>query len=148
MSNTSEVAKADGFQRFGSRVFNFRLPTCRPTVDYQASFKSSVGTPEAASFITKLTQLRLEMTGSLYSSPGSYDQKIKALDAYLVQVFRLSDAFAMQALKLDKQLHFEWRGAISDKIEAAKSSDILFEILFLLHTKVRKQLIRMGLYHV
>lgn len=136
MSNASEVAKADGFYRFGSRVFNFRMPTCRPTVDYQASFKSSVGNPESAAFISQLAQLRLEMTGALYTSPGAYDQKIKALDMYLAQVYRLVDAFATQKLQLDKQLQFEWRGAISDKIEGAKSSDILFELLFLLHTKV------------
>lgn len=76
------------------------------------------------------------MLTALYSAPGAHDQKVKTVDAYLTLVWKLHEAFATQKLQLDKDLSFEWRGSISERPECARSSDVLFEILNLLHTKV------------
>ena len=136
MSNSTDLAKADAFLKFGSRLIAFRIPTCRPSVDYVTSFKSSTGNEDAAQFINQLAQARLEMINCMYLASFPYNQKISILDEYLLQVYRLSDYFTQQKLQLDRELMFEWRGAITDKPDFSKSSDIVFEIMFLLHTKV------------
>lgn len=144
MASPSDVAKTDGFLRFGTRVFNFRIPICRPSVDFAASFKSSIGAPEAASFVTVLTQTRIDMIHIIYNTSGIYDQKLKAVETYLLLAWKLADLFASQKLQLDKDLCFEWRGAITDKPDCSKSSDIIFELLLLLHTKVMLFFIEIG----
>jgi hypothetical protein len=136
MANPSDVAKTDGFLRLGTRIFNFRVPICRQSVDYQASLKSSIGAPEAASFVAQLGQARLDMTNTLYYAAGSNDDKIRSIAAYMALVLKLSDAFAAQKVQLDKELTFEWRGSITSTPDCSRSSDLLFEVLFLLHTKV------------
>lgn len=136
MANPSDVAKTDGFLRFGTRIYNFRVPLCKQSVDYQAALKSSIGAPETASFVTSLAQARLDMINTLYSTAGAYEQKIKAIEAYMLLVFKLHDAFGAQKIQLDKELSFEWRGSVTDKPDFFRSSDVLFELLLVLHSKV------------
>jgi hypothetical protein len=136
MSNPADVAKASGFLKFATRIYSFRIPICRPTIDYQASFKSSVGNPEAASFVAILAQTRADMINTLYTVPNAFDLKLKAVDAYLLQVYRLADCMLTQTVQFDRDLAFEWKGAVTDQVDFSKSSDIIFEIMFVLHTKV------------
>lgn len=141
MANSAGVSKADGFTKACARITAFRTPVCKPNVDFNVVFKSSVGNPDAAKFVQALTQTRNEMCNLLLVAAPN-ENKIKSVDLYLYNLLRLWDTMSYDTkIQLDRDLVFEWRGSITDKADFSKSSDLVFEIIMVLHTKVR-----VGLY--
>lgn len=135
MSTTNDAVKADGYMKTCSRLVSFRMPICKPTTDFTASFKSSIGSPDAAQLVQSLTAARSEVI-STYQSNSTIEMKIKAVESYIPYLYRLLESMnATQKLTLDKELTFEWLGAISNKGEYFKSHDVLFELIMVLHTK-------------
>lgn len=136
MAHSEDVSKADGFTKACARITAFRVPLCKPNVDFNVVFKSSVGNPDAAKFVQTLTQLRNEMANLLMVSAPN-ENKIKSVDTYLFNLLRLWDTVTSDPkIKTDRELVFEWRGSVTEKAEFSKSSDLLFEIIMVLHTKV------------
>ena len=136
MSTMNDAAKTEGYMKTCTRLVSFRMPICKPTTDFTASLKSSMGTPEAAQLVQSLTDARSEMI-STYQSSSTIEVKIKAVENYIPLLYRLLESVnATDKLTLDKELTFEWLGAISNKGEYFKSHDILFELIMVLHTKV------------
>eukprot|EP01032_Pedospumella_encystans_P011349 gene11349-13200_t len=135
MSTMNDAAKTEGYMKTCTRLVSFRMPICKPTTDFTASLKSSMGTPEAAQLVQSLTDARSEMI-STYQSSSTIEVKIKAVENYIPLLYRLLESVnATDKLTLDKELTFEWLGAISNKGEYFKSHDILFELIMVLHTK-------------
>lgn len=135
MSNPVDVSKADGFTKACTRITAFRTPLCKPNVDFNVVFKSSVGYPDSAKFVQTLTQTRNEMSNLLMVAAPN-ENKIKSVDVYLYNILRLWDAInADPKIQLDREMVFEWRGSIDSKADFSKSPDVLFEIIMVLHTK-------------
>lgn len=137
MSSVNDPTKTDGYLKSCTRLVAFRLPICKPTLDYHASFKSSLGTPEAMQLIQSLSEARGGMV-SAYQSSGSFEVKIKAAEDYIPLLYQLLDTMQNSPkLRLDKDLTFEWQGGICNKGEFFKSHDALYELIMVLHAKVK-----------
>ena len=139
MSSLSDVAKAEGFVKACTRLINFRLPTCKPTVDFQACFKSSIGTEDAANLVKMLVQTRFEMITILYQPGSTNDAKLASVESYLPFLFSLLDstsAVQLQPIQYDRELTFEWSGCVTNNLEFTRSNDVVFEVIMVLYTKV------------
>lgn len=136
MSTINDAAKMDGYMKTCTRLVCFRMPICKPTIDFSASFKSSTAAASSAQLVQSLSAARSELIAS-YQSSSTIEVKIKAVEDYIPILYRLLESVnATQKLTLDKELTFEWYGAFSNKGEYFKSHDILFELIMVLHTKV------------
>lgn len=137
MATVSDAAKADGYMKSCTKLVSFRTPICKPTLDFHASFKHSIGSPETAALIRSLSDARADLV-SAYQSSSSYDVKIKCAEDYIPLLYRLVDSInSAQKLQLDKELSFEWQGGITQKGEFFKSNYVLYELLMVFHAKVR-----------
>lgn len=136
MATISDAAKADGYMKSCTKLICFRTPICKPTLDFHASFKHSIGSPEAVALIQSLSEARTDLV-TAYQSSSSYDVKIKCAEDYIPLLYRLLDSVnSAHKLQLDKELTFEWQGGITQKGEFFKSGDVLFELLMMFHAKV------------
>lgn len=119
-----------------TRLYNFRVATCKPSVDYFASFKSSIGTEDAQNLIEQLMKTRTEMITTLYSN-SRFDIKLSSVENYLPHLLRLWDSLInQQDVKTDRDMLFEWRGSITDSFDCMKSSNVVYDLIMTLQTKV------------
>lgn len=119
-------------------MLRFRTPVIKPTnmVNYTTSFKSSIGSPESKDLAENLTATRKQMAGELGSSASTTVTRLQTVDAYLVFIQKLLDSLNNQApVGIDKQLVFEWRGALSPPETFSMSNEIIYELGMVLHTK-------------
>ena len=136
MASLTDVAKAEGYLKACTRLTNLRVPICKATVDFQISFKSSIAAEDAASFIQTLGSTRNDMANALLANVAN-DVKIASVEAYLPHLYRFLDCCnSGQKIQMDKDVIFEWRGAITDRPDFFKSPDLVYEIMMVLHTKV------------
>mmetsp|Transcript_7605 Transcript_7605/g.12643 ORF Transcript_7605/g.12643 Transcript_7605/m.12643 type:complete len:516 (+) Transcript_7605:89-1636(+) len=135
MSTVEEVAKLEGFKRGCCRPVEMRIPFSRP-VDFISAFQSSSGSEEAAAFIQKLNDSRIELINSLGLNHTN-EQKLSAVNAYLPHLLRLVECYKTQPeIKTDRDLVFEWKTSMMKITDPSpKSSDILYEMIMILQTK-------------
>jgi hypothetical protein len=135
MSSVSDIAKAEGYSSSCTKLLYFRVPLTT-NIDFKAAFKSSIAAPEAATMIDQLNSTRQNMFTVLHSAQP-FDAKIKAVDAYVPHLLRYFDMAtdSEQNIQSDKLILFEWKGTLSER-DFFKSSDVLFELIMVLQTKV------------
>jgi hypothetical protein len=80
---------------------------CRNSMDFAACFKSFIGSPESSEFIGSLHTTRVEMEKKLISKNSLLD-KIDAIEAYILNLFRLMDSLNNQPpVFIDKPMVFD-----------------------------------------
>lgn len=124
------------YRRAITRLFKFsRVGLSTPSTDFNASFKSSLDASGVASFITQLAEARGQYISM--AANGSIEAIIASVDAYIPLLLRLVTSMTLQkeSLRLDRDLVFEWQGAIGDKMDFFKSNDVVFELLMVYHSK-------------
>mmetsp|Transcript_29104 Transcript_29104/g.59621 ORF Transcript_29104/g.59621 Transcript_29104/m.59621 type:complete len:493 (-) Transcript_29104:64-1542(-) len=136
MSSVVDVQKTEAYLQACSRLLEFRNPQVNTSMSFKSCFKSSMDAEDANQLITETEDSRLQMIND-FSVNATYDTKIRSLEAYLGHLLRLEESIrtAKEAVKLDKEMHFEWRGSLTDKLDCTKSSDIIYEVCMVLHTK-------------
>jgi hypothetical protein len=123
-----------------SHMPDLGYPYTRGIPDYKGAFKSYLpATPELNDLVEFITIVRTDLS-QLMVRPGFHVEKLKLVDDYLPLITRLMDSLiAAQTIQADKALVFEWKpflGGGNNTGPAFRSSDIIFEVIMMLHFKV------------
>lgn len=156
-----DAIKTDNFNKLLVRLYNFAVPyplkqnNIKSTTSanvyemFKLSYKSYLGTNEFLELITQLDYKRSSMINYLNETNCSFDTKLVSIDQYLTSLYQFMDVLNNQSeiIKCDRPMSFEWRGGIDRKSnDIFKSSEILFELLMTLHTKVIYKLYLIYIY--
>jgi hypothetical protein len=128
------------FYRGLSNFWNYSLPVIRGTADFRGAFKSYMTTNDSTlALVENLTASRQNLSQTV-SSNAPIEMKLKATEEYLPLIYLLYESVLAQGsgLRADKELIFEWKLYLNaGTVPAFRSNDIVFEIIMVLHLKVR-----------
>eukprot|EP01039_Chlorochromonas_danica_P007938 gene7938-8757_t len=116
--------------------YTFTLPVCKVLTDFRAVFKNYLDDPETATLVEVVVQARAAMATALVTKGQPHESKMSALDQYLNALFTTYESLLAQGgVKVRQSLQFEWVLYQSGTGDVFRSSDMIFELIMLLHVK-------------
>jgi hypothetical protein len=115
-------------------MHQFRIPKCKE-VNYREAFKSSMNTVESIGIIERLEKCTKQLSQAL-SFQCDYQSILTIIEEYLPNLFHLMESLKGQnKVRADCDINFEWIGSFVVDMKGFHSTDIIFEILMVMHTK-------------
>ncbi len=134
-SNSEAVHEVQRFHEMCSILFPFRLPSVKGDTDFKQSFVNFLNSQEAVNFTNSINFKRNDMLFAIESA-DSLLNKLASVDAYLPLAFRLMRTLTKSSstVNMKIKMKFEWKSSFGQFY--FKSSDIQYDVLMTLHTKV------------
>jgi hypothetical protein len=109
-----------------------KRPSFRRGFPFSKCFESSLGHEGAARLVAELDEYREQLLEILPS--GNVILAIQTIDKYIPCIFNLLESLRGNSVHVDRQLSFEWKGAITTG-DYSQYCEIIFEIAMSLHSK-------------
>lgn len=108
----------------------------RLSADFRSVFKNFLDDPDTNTLIEKVCLTRDEMAKAMVNRNLVYEQKISTVDDYLAAITTLYESLLAQGgVKVSQNFVFEWIMYVNGTGESFKSSDMVFELIMVLHLK-------------
>jgi hypothetical protein len=119
----------------GTFPYPLKAPRAGGSVDWQASFRAALQTPEAVDLIKSLNDNRALIIQLLSAGVLDTMSIINAVDAYLPALFHLISSLNRQdPVRLSAPTVFEWKGEFSSGA-TSKFQEMVYDVVMMLHLK-------------